>query len=45
MPMRMNSVSLLTLRKFKENHDFKLFKESEREEGQKVELGLLERYR
>ena len=44
VPIRRNSVlSLFCLRKLEENHDFITVKQSVREEGGRVELGLLER--
>ena len=44
VPMRRNSfLSLLSLRKLEENHDLSSVKQSVREEGGRVEWGLLER--
>ena len=44
VPMRRNPVlSLLSLRKMEENHDLSSMKQSVREKGGRVELGLLER--
>ena len=44
MPIRRNTVlSLFSLRKLEENQDLSLVKQSVREEGGRVELGLLER--